>query len=51
MRRVLRNYLISFLIIGIFFLIVHLINQAVEQNMPEAKNTGMPETTRTSGNE
>lgn len=36
MRRVLRNYLISFAIIGLFFLIVHLINTMVEQRTPPA---------------
>ena len=36
MRRVLRNYLISFLIIGLFFLAVHLINRYVEAHYPEA---------------
>ncbi len=31
MRRVLRNYLISFVVIGLFFLAVHLINRFVER--------------------
>lgn len=32
--RILRNYLISFALIGLFFLVVHLINRYVEQHMP-----------------
>ena len=31
MSRILRNYLISFVIIGLFFLAVHLINRIVEE--------------------
>lgn len=33
MSRILRNYMISFIIIGLFFLAVHLINRMVEQRM------------------
>lgn len=36
MPRILRNYLISFVIIGLFLLIVHLINRYVEQRSEEA---------------
>ena len=31
MSRILRNYLISFVIIALFFLVVHLINRIVEE--------------------
>jgi len=35
MNRVLRNYLISFALIGLFFLVVHIINGIVENRMTE----------------
>ncbi len=35
MSRILRNYLISFVIIGLFFLAVHLINRAVDERAGE----------------
>ena len=33
MPRILRNYLISFIIIGLFFLAVHLINRVANRGM------------------
>jgi len=36
MSRILRNYLISFVIIGLFFLAVHLINRMVEERAGES---------------
>ena len=39
MSRILRNYLISFVIIGLFFLAVHLINRAVEERAGEGADT------------
>ena len=35
MSRILRNYLISFIIIGLFFLAVHLINRMVDGRMQD----------------
>jgi hypothetical protein len=32
--RILRNYIISFIIIGLFFLVAHLINRYVEEHTP-----------------
>lgn len=34
MPRILRNYLISFALIGLFFLAVHLVNRWAEQRAP-----------------
>jgi len=45
MGRVLRNYIISFIIIGLFFLVVQIINDRVEQRMGEkhpAPETSIP---------
>ncbi len=40
MSRILRNYLISFVIIGLFFLAVHLINRMMDARMEEAPARG-----------
>jgi hypothetical protein len=40
MSRVLRNYLISFVIIGLFFLAVHLINRMMDSRMEGAPARG-----------
>ncbi len=49
MRRVLRNYLISFVVIGLFFLAVHLINRYVEQRPAGAGQPAGTESPRQPG--